>query len=518
VTRLTGSVVWRHGLPGAVGTGLIAAGALGIGWTPPTSAFLSNGLIDAMRTTLVGSLMSRSLVIVGLAVLLQAWLILGSELLDLARINRPTPRDLYAILAVWTVPLVLSPPLFSRDVFSYYVQGRVYGAGFDPTVTGVSVIPGWMDDGADPMWVESPTPYGPLFLIVERTVASIAHPNGYLAAVLFRLVAVVGVALIAVGVTSLARRHGIDPDRALWLGVLNPVIVMHFISGAHNDALMVGLVVAGMALAASQRCAWGIVAIALAMTIKPIAIVALPFAGLLWAGIGSPWSRRIRAWLLSLLVAACTVACVFLVADAGRGLVAASLSTPAGVQTWLSPTTALGKLVGFGTTSLGLTPDITPVLAVARLLGLLAAVVIIAVLVLRPAGRSSVRAAGLALLVIVVLGPVVQPWYLLWSLPLLAAAGLGLRSVRAAVILTAFFTVHAMIESSTNADNVSNLMDVVTLVLAVAVVAIVVLASSRERALVLGDPEHEPLIPFAPDQIERGRSMVWPSMAGSSRE
>jgi hypothetical protein len=137
--------------------------------------------------------------------------------------------------------------------------------------------------------------------------------------------------------------------------------------------------------------------------------------------------------------------------------------------------------------------------------------VIIAWLILRPAGRSPVRAAGLALLVIVVLGPVVQPWYLLWSLPLLAAAGLGLRSVRAAVALTAFFTVHAMIESSTNADNVSNLMDIVTLVLAVAVVAAVALVSKRERAMIFGDPEHEPLIPFTPAQVSQGESMRWPA-------
>src|SRR5262249_38334504 len=35
-----------------------------------------------------------------------------------------------------------------------------------------------------------------------------------------------------------------------------------------------------------------------------------------------------------------------------------------------------------------------------------------------------VRALGLALLAMVVLGPVVQPWYLLWPFALLAAAGL----------------------------------------------------------------------------------------------
>ena len=66
------------------------------------------------------------------------------------------------------------------------------------------------------------------------------------------------------------------------------------------------------------------------------------------------------------------------------------------------------------------------------------------------------RGAALALAVVVVLGPVVQPWYLLWFLPLFAATGLSLRELRVAVILTAAFTVHGMIESSTNADNLSD--------------------------------------------------------------
>ena len=503
-------VVAHHGLPGLVGTGLVAVGALGIGWTPPTSDMVRAFPVDILRTSLAGSLLSRALVIVGLVVLLQAWLLLGSALLDRRIAGGMSPRDMYAILAAWALPLLLAPPLFSRDVFSYYVQGRVFAAGYDPTSIGIAVIPGWMDDGADPMWVESPTPYGPLFLLIERAVATGAHPNGYLAAIGFRIVALVGVGLTAGAVTSLARRHGIDPDRALWLGVLNPVVLMHLVSGAHNDALMIGLVACGLALAAAQRCLWGAVLVGLAMTVKPIAIIALPFVGLLWAGIGAGWWPRIRSWLLALLVAGATAACAFLVADAGRGLLSATFGTPSGVLTWLSPTTAVGKSLGLLTTWLGWTSDITPVLGVARLLGLLAAALLIAWLVLRPQGRSPVAGAGLALLVIVVLGPVVQPWYLLWCLPLLAATGLGLRSVRLVVLLTAFFTVHAMIESSTNADNVSGFLDVVTLVVAVAVVAVVTLASPRERRLLLGDPEHEALEPITPEQHARHASMTWP--------
>ncbi len=505
--------VAHHGLPGLVGTGLVAVGALGIGWTPPTSDFLRAFPVEILRSTLAGSLLSRALVIVGLVVLLQAWLLLGSTLMERGRAGRVDPRELYAVLAAWSLPLLLAPPLFSRDAFSYYVQGRVFATGHDPTTIGVSVIPGWMDDGADPMWVESPTPYGPLFLLIERTVASAAHPNGYLAALGFRLVAVIGVGLTAWAVTSLAQRHGIDPDRALWLGVLNPVVLMHLVSGAHNDALMIGLVTAGIALAAAQRCLWGAVLIGLAMTVKPIAIVALPFVGLLWAGIGAGWWPRIRSWLLALVAAGATAACAFLFADAGRGLISATFGTPSGVITWLSPSTAVGKSIGLATTYLGWTSDITPVLGIARLLGMVAALAIIAWLVLVPAGRSPAAGAGLALLAIVVLGPVVQPWYLLWCLPLLAATGLGLRSMRVVVFLTAFFTVHAMIESSTNADNVSGWIDAVTLVVAVAVVAIVMLASPRERRLLLGDPEHEALEPVTPEQVARHQAMTWPRAA-----
>ena len=501
----------RHGLPGLVGSGLVAVGALGIGWLPLTSNMLANGLVEALRSTLPGSLAARALVIIGLAVLLQAWLLLGSELLARQRDHRaPSVGQVLGVLGFWAAPLLLAPPMFSRDVYSYYVQGRVFDAGHDPTTIGIDVIPGWFDDGADPMWVESPTPYGPFFLLVERAVASFAHPNAYLGALLFRLVAVAGVALIAYAVPRLAEAHGIDPDRALWLGVLNPVVLMHFVSGGHNDALMVGLVTLGLLLATWQRCVWGAVAVSLAVAVKPIALIALPFVGLLWSGRLGGWRDRIRSWLLAGLVLVSTLASVFLVADAGRGVVSAAFGTPSGVLTWLSPTTAVGKIIGTLTTWTGLTDDAGPVLAVLRSAGALAALGIVAWLVLRPGGRSPVRGAALALAAVVLLGPVVQPWYLLWFLPLFAATGLSARELRVAVILTAGFTVHGMIESTTNADNLFDVADVVTYLVAFAVVAVVLLASPRERRLVLGPAGGPGLEPDDPGAQERAARMTWP--------
>jgi hypothetical protein len=81
---------------------------------------------------------------------------------------------------------------------------------------------------------------------------------------------------------------------------------------------------------------------------------------------------------------------------------------------------------------------------------------------------------------------VIQPWYLLWFLPLFAASGLGDRGTQIAVLATAAFTVHAMVESSATSDNFLDVTDGITFLLAVVITAVILLASPRERRLVLG--------------------------------
>ena len=78
-----------------------------------------------------------------------------------------------------------------------------------------------------------------------------------------------------------------------------------------------------------------------------------------------------------------------------------------------------------------------------------------------------------------------HPWYLLWALPLFAAAGLNSRERRTAVILTIILVVHGMIEASTAADNVWDWSDLITFVIALAVVTIIGFASPQERHVIL---------------------------------
>ena len=415
--------------------------------------------------------------------LLQAWLLIGADLLH---VGAWPIRQLRWVLVMWAAPLVLAPPLFSRDVYSYYAQGRLFEAGLDPTTVGVGSLPGWFDIGADPMWTESPTPYGPAFLWIERTVASIAHPNAYLAGILLRGSSLVGLALLAVFLPKLAQAYGVDGAMALWVGVLNPLVIMHFVSGAHNDALMVGLIVFALWLGTRNQCLIAAALVGLAGTVKPIGLIALPFIGLQMAGVGASWGRKIKSWLFTGAAAVAVIVAMYLLVGAGYGVLSAAFGTPGGVLTWLSPTTAIGQVVGAFTTLLGITSDAYGVIGIIRNLGTLLSLGVIVWLLVTSDRRTPLRGLALAFGAVVLLGAVVNPWYVLWALPLFAASGLNLRERRIMIIVTIVLIIHGMIESSTAADNVWDITDVITFVLALASVAIISLASPRERALVLG--------------------------------
>ena len=142
------AVTVRYALPGLVAASVMAIGALGVGWLP-LNGLADVPLVHALRTDTVGVLVSRASVILGGALLLQAWLVVGADVL--AGHVRDI-RRLWAVLALWIAPFLIAPPLFSRDAYSYFAQGKLVLNGVDPYTNGVSSIPGWFPDGVDPMW------------------------------------------------------------------------------------------------------------------------------------------------------------------------------------------------------------------------------------------------------------------------------------------------------------------------------------------------------------------------------
>lgn len=423
------------GTLGLVGSLLVAFAALGIGIVPKPDPLSQLPLIGLLRETVLGRGLATAAIITGIAVLLTAWFALGRDL----RAGAVEVRDLRRTLWRWALPLLATPPLFSRDAYSYSAQGNLVRHGYDPYVVGPWVIPGPFADSVDPLWATTPAPYGPVFLTLAGGVSRLTGDSVYLGVLGMRALALAGVVLLAIYLPRLAACCGVEPRTALWLGLVNPLTLMHFVSGAHNDALMLGLIVAGLTLALEGSPLAGSVVIALAAGVKAPAALALGFVGHVWARqlvrsfpALSPRQRLLRGFALAGGVGLTTFAAVTAVTRFGYGWIGA-LGTPGIVHSWLSPPTVLGMVSGGTARFLGLTEEIWPYVDGVRAVSGALAVLLIVTMLLRPgpldlsrsaAHRRVVRGTAYALLLLVLLGPVVQPWYLMWALVPLAAVPL----------------------------------------------------------------------------------------------
>jgi hypothetical protein len=471
----------RYGLPGFFATSLVAAGALVVGWIAPLSDLASNPLLMAVRGSAVATSVGKLAVLVGAAWLLRTWVSLAPMVRgrDVAG-----ARALGWLALLWSLPLLVTPVLFSRDVFSYVAASRLQPAGLDPYQVGTGALDTYVGDGADPMWAESPAPYGPLWMLLSFVGYHLTHAEAEAALLAFRLLAVAGVALLVLYLPRLASSAGADPGMAVWLAVLNPVVLFHLVSAAHNDALMIGLLVAGLALALEGRLLLGTALVAAAGAVKAPALVVLPFVALLWAGDDVSWSRRLRSWVQVGAVCLTVLAGLSLGSGLGPGWVG-NLVGPAKVETWLSPVTALGRTLGYVAEPLGVASGDT-VLAVVRWGGTIATAAVIAWLLATSSRRSMLRGAGLALLAVVALGPVVQPWYLLWPLALLAASRLRGAELRWTVGLSLGMSAYTVANTAATTSSLGALPEGVAALLAGAIVAGILLVPPSTRQMMLG--------------------------------
>jgi alpha-1,6-mannosyltransferase len=346
--------------------------------------------------------------VLGIALLVWAWVVGRREI--------PSARWAYVTAALWAVPLLAFRPLGSYDVFSYACQGWQQAAGLDPYAGGVDLLGCPWRDAVAPTWHASPAPYGPVFLVLAAAAAKVGGSlTGTVAGL--RVIAVLGMVLVAVCLPRLASRAGVPLERAVWLALACPLVTVQLISGAHNDAVMVGLLVAGLALAVSRRMLLAGVLFGLAVGVKATAVVVIPFAVLLAEPAAA---KRWRAGAELAVGAAGVLLLVSLLSGRGLGWITGLEGSGVSVQ-WTAPSTALGLTIGlFG-------PDAVPVTRVA---GIVVLAIVLVVLwwraLRRPADSGTemstpLRYAGYALAATVVLAPVFHPWYATWPLVVLGA-------------------------------------------------------------------------------------------------
>ena len=277
------------------------------------------------------------------------------------------------MFALWSAPMLVIAPLFSRDAYSYAAQGEMVSRHMNPYLYG----PFELGNNAytapvDRLWGNAPAPYGPLFLQIDGFFARVTFHNELATIVLLRLLAVLGVLLIAVCVPRLARLYHRDGAELFTLMVLNPVTLLHLIGGAHNDALMLGLLVAGLTAAKEKRPIVGILLCALATAIKAPAALGILYIGWSWLGPEASIRDRIRPVVTAGLIGAGVLGFFSYVSGLGWGWVTI-LGTPGAVRSWTAPTTSLALAFTGIAHFVGVGVGLGGVLSVTRFFGLLAA-------------------------------------------------------------------------------------------------------------------------------------------------
>ncbi len=461
---------------GATGAVLVLVGALGTGALPVLQNPIAGTRVLSLPSRMWPTALTFSLA--GTVILVLAWLLLGRFAVGRLGVDvmkghtpkrRMTRRQADRTLLVWLLPFVVAPPMLSKDVYSYLAQSEIAARGLDPYAVSPAAglgIDHVFTRSVPNLWRETPAPYGPLFLWLGDGITHITGEYIPAALVAHRALALFGVALIVWALPRLAKRCGVSPVAALWLGAMNPLLILHLVGGIHNEALMLGMMLAGIEICfrgidSPQRlrrpgswlpsaAGWlllaGAVLLAASAMIKIASVLAFGFVGIALArrwGATLPalrhappreyWQRSKRsvaallgsAGLLGVILGGVTAA-ISLGTGLGFGWTT-TLSTGDVVRSWMSMPTFLSVTTGRIGVQLGLGDHTQAMLDVARPVAqVIAAILVVRWLLAALAGRlHPVGALGIAMGTFVLLFPFVQPWYLLWAIIPLAAWATG---------------------------------------------------------------------------------------------
>lgn len=403
---------------GFVASLMILVGSWGVGWLATTqqSIFARTTFLNPLRVESAGVITCTVLLALGSMVLCRAWLRLG---------QRGGPHGSASLLAVrnavllWSAPLMLTFPIFSRDVYSYLGQGRLMHSGLSPYENWISQLPGWFAQGSDSLWAESASPYGPLFLMAARGVYFVTGGVPEAGVAIFRVFAAAGVLLCLYALPRLARRLGSDETWAVWICLANPLFLLNMIAGVHNDAIMVGGLLYGFLLVYRGHRLGGVLSVGVAISIKPIVVLALPFLGLAMLARDASLRAKIGAWFYTAVVAGAATAFFGWASGLWFGWIKA-MATAGSAAFPYAPVGLLGLGVGWLSTLVGGDLDDTADVVYAAFKVLMIAIT--AWLALRRSAGPPVLHCAYALSAAVVLAPIIQPWYLLWLVPLFAAS------------------------------------------------------------------------------------------------
>jgi hypothetical protein len=337
--------------------------------------------------------------------------------------GRISMRTVVLLAVAYHVVVLLLPLLVSRDVYSYIAYGRIGGVhGANPYVQ----TPGDFPD--DPVfafvglkWRNVPSVYGPLFTTFASAVTRTVRGLSAQVAV-FRVTAVMA-SLTTMGLVAwvAGRRFPTRAAFAVAAFGLNPVVLFQSVASGHNDLLVACAVAGAAALLVSGRNASAVVVLTLGALVK--ATAALPLLLLLvWLVARRPrrdrWRAAARYGGLAAVIVLAVSAPFLQMSDPTLGLVEAARH-----EGWLAPSRLLSHALD------AISGDVAGI--VARLAFAAISIFVVAVLVRAVGSRGAgagddpseadrlehVGSWAWSLVLLMLLGPVLLPWYVTWALP-----------------------------------------------------------------------------------------------------
>jgi hypothetical protein len=268
---------------------------------PETLDIVVNSLVIGFIVTGVGYLAAIMLVDLGIAAVRGAVLVV------------------LLFVAIFQITLFLTPGLFTTDIFSYVMYGHISAIyNLNPYIYPPNYFPGNpMLDWIHPIWHDQPSVYGPLWTVIgwvmarlvapwdgvvqtldDGTVLQIGLMNQVFAYKL--LMNAVQIANLVLAWWLLGRMMANKPRARLTAFILfawNPLMLFDAAGNAHNDALMVTLLLLGIVPLVWRRdrqpsnAAWllGTLFVGLSALIKyTTALVGVFYI--------VPWARRLPSW------------------------------------------------------------------------------------------------------------------------------------------------------------------------------------------------------------------------------
>ncbi len=318
----------------------------------------------------------------------------------------PERMVLGAVIAFNLIVLV-GPPLFSTDVFSYQAYGRLLTIYHTNPYThgpwAMQLDPIYPYIGAK--WITTPSVYGPLFTLLSGAFAGGSIPFSEIS---FKVIAAVSSLAVVWMLWRAADMRRVSRGRAVALFGLNPMITLFGVGGAHNDLLMLLFTTAGLYAWLAGRDLSSSTAIVVGTAVKLTGALVFPFVAvdaLRHHGFGERTRRFVLGAVLSSVLIAVPSFLVF-----GHGLLQ-MLTTLRDVQRdgqWQS-------IPGFFLNFFG-TPN-----TVAITSGLGAIFALTAAILLLQVWRGKldwIDGAGWATLAILLSAGSLLPWYVSWLMPL----------------------------------------------------------------------------------------------------